>query len=116
MIPGIYSRCSCTAKMSMFCRLLHSTNSSRRPSGSSVLVLRELIIVPFLQRTMRGDVSFVGLAPFPSGNAHPPIRQMPSPEEKRRDHYAISTIAVIGKLNSSRFHKTGDTGKLVVDF
>ena len=53
-------------------------SSSRRPSGSSVLVLRELIIVRCLHRTMRDDFSFVGPAPFPSGNTRPPIRQMPS--------------------------------------
>ena len=44
----------------------------------NVLVLVELIIVCFLQRTMRDDVSFRGLAPFPSGNARSPIRQVPS--------------------------------------
>ena len=56
------------AKMSMFCDWVHSASSSRRPRGPSVLVLRELIIVRFLQRTMRDDVGLVGPVPFPSGD------------------------------------------------
>ena len=46
--------------MSISCILAHSASSSRWPVGPSVLVLKELIIVRFLQRTIFDDVGFVG--------------------------------------------------------